>query len=83
MDMEAHAENVLQIALGLTPTDRAEIATALISSLDAGGIVDANDAWAAEIRGRIDSIDKGQVQLVPWDDVIGSMRDRLNDQATN
>lgn len=81
--MEAHAENVLQIALGLPATDRAEIATALISSLDSDSAVDVNAAWASEIRGRIDSIDNGQVQLVPWDDVIRSMRDRLNGQVTN
>ena len=35
-----------------------------------------DEAWAVEIQRRIQSIDNGEVKLVPWDDVMRQMRDR-------
>jgi putative addiction module component (TIGR02574 family) len=76
--MTTQADDILQTALSLAPVDRAEIAASLIASLDpqAGAEIDA--AWADEIKRRIDQIDRGEVQLVPADDVLRSMRGRLN-----
>lgn len=79
--MESPAESLLQTALSLPLAERAEIAASLISSLDASSDADVNSAWATEIRGRLDSIDRGEVELIPWDQVIQSMRDRLDRHA--
>jgi putative addiction module component (TIGR02574 family) len=76
--MDIQAENVLRTALSLDPNDRAEIAASLIASLDSQKDEDINTAWAEEIQRRIESIDKGEVQLIPSDEVMHSMRDRLN-----
>jgi putative addiction module component (TIGR02574 family) len=80
--MNSHAEQILQSALGLDPHDRAEIAASLIRSLDdeMDSTMDkeVEAAWSEEIKRRIESIDKGEVQMIPWDEAIRSMRERLN-----
>lgn len=80
--MDANAEQILQSALNLPPDDRVEIAESLILSLDEKRASEIESAWAEEIRRRLESIDKGEVQLVPWDDMIRSMRERLNGEAS-
>src|SRR5438094_447273 len=76
--MDSHAQQILQSALTLPPDDRVEIAESLILSLDEKRAAEIESAWAAEIKRRIDSIDRGEVQLIPWDDMMRSMRERLN-----
>jgi putative addiction module component (TIGR02574 family) len=76
--MGTEAEHLLQTALSLPPKERAEIAVSLIESLDEQSEADIEAAWAEEIKRRIESIDKGEVQLVPADEVMRSMRERLN-----
>jgi putative addiction module component (TIGR02574 family) len=76
--MNTQADHVLRTALSLDPNDRAEIAATLIASLDPQQEDDVDAAWAAEIARRIDSIDRGEVQLIPSEEVMRSMRERLN-----
>ena len=76
--MDTQAEQLLQTALTLSPNDRAEIAAQLLESLDGEPDQDVEAAWAAEIKRRIDQIDRGEVELVPWEEVLRSMRERLN-----
>jgi putative addiction module component (TIGR02574 family) len=76
--MDTQAELVLQTALTLPPNERAEIAASLIESLDDKAASDIDAAWADEIRRRIESIDRNEVQLIPVDEVMRSMRERLN-----
>jgi putative addiction module component (TIGR02574 family) len=76
--MNSHAEQILQSALSLNPDDRVEIAENLILSLDEERAADIEAAWAAEIKRRIESIDKSEVRLVPWEESIRAMRERLN-----
>ena len=76
--MNSQAEQILQSALSLNPDDRVEIAESLILSLDEDRAADIEAAWAAEIKRRIESIDKGEVQLIPAEEVIRGMRERLN-----
>lgn len=71
------ANNILRTALGLDPNERAEIAASLIASLDPPKSDDVEAAWAAEIKRRIESIDSGDVQLIPSDEVMRAMRERL------
>ena len=69
---------LFQSALSLPECDRAELAASLIRSLDSTADDDADEAWAAEIASRINSIDNGEVKLLPWDEVMQEMRDRSN-----
>jgi putative addiction module component (TIGR02574 family) len=50
-------------------TERAELAAKLLASLDEGSDADAEDAWAAEITQRAESVLRGQAKLVSWEDV--------------
>ena len=74
MNTESH--QLLRSALALPESDRAEIAASLIHSLDTESGEDIDAAWAVEIQRRIESIDNGEVKLVPWNDVMHEMRDR-------
>ena len=72
--MDIQAEHVLRTALALNPNDRAEIAATLIQSLDDEADEDVELAWAQEIKRRVEALDTGQAQLVPWDEVRRAMR---------
>jgi putative addiction module component (TIGR02574 family) len=76
--MDTQAEHFLQSALGLGPNERAAIADSLIASLDPQIDADADTAWADEIKRRVESIDRGEAQLIPADEVLRAMRERLN-----
>jgi len=76
LDMNTQSQQLLESALLLPESDRAEIAASLIHSLDTESDEDVDAAWAAEIQRRVESIDNGQVNLIPWDDVMREMRDR-------
>jgi putative addiction module component (TIGR02574 family) len=76
--MDIQAEQILQSALNLQAGERAEIAATLLRSLHDKPDDVLDPEWAEEIKRRIESIDKGEVQLIPWEDVMRSMRERLN-----
>ena len=76
--MTTQANDILRTALSLDPNERAEIAASLIASLDPPKDEDIEAAWAEEIQRRIESIDKGDVQLIPSDEVMRAMRERLH-----
>jgi putative addiction module component (TIGR02574 family) len=76
--MDTHAEQILQSALSLPYDERVEIAESLIWSLDEKEAMELEAAWAQEIKRRLDSIDRGEAKMIPWEDAIRSMRERLN-----
>jgi putative addiction module component (TIGR02574 family) len=76
--MDYQAEDILRTALNLDPGDRADIAASLIASLDPQKDEEVDAAWADEIKRRIEQIDKGEVRLIAADEVLRSMRERLN-----
>lgn len=57
---------LLQDALALSVQDRADLAAALLASLDEPADADVEAAWAEEIKRRIEEIDSGAVTPVPW-----------------
>jgi putative addiction module component (TIGR02574 family) len=64
-------------ASGLSDAERAELALSLIESLDGPADPDIEEAWRLEIERRIGQIDRGEVQLVPGDEVFARLRRRL------
>jgi len=67
--MSKVADDILTIAMQLSITERAEIASALLASLD-GETDDAVEAaWAAEIERRIERIKSGAAKGRPWAEV--------------
>lgn len=66
-----------QKAAQLSDAERAELALSLIESLDGPADPDVEEAWRVEIERRIGQIDRGEVELVPGDEVFARLRRRL------
>jgi putative addiction module component (TIGR02574 family) len=68
--MTEEASDILKRALTLPAEARAAIASSLLESLDEGPAKDGVEAaWSDEIQRRIDEIDSGKVQLIPYEEV--------------
>jgi putative addiction module component (TIGR02574 family) len=61
----------------LSETERVELALSLIESLDGPADPDVEVAWRVEIERRIGQIERGEVQLIPGDEVFARLRRRL------
>ena len=72
--MNARIDLVLEDVLRLSAEERSAVAAALIDSLETEVDDDADQAWSDEIQRRIDDIDTGRVQLIPWSEVRRRMR---------
>lgn len=64
-------------ALTLTEAERAELAHALVSSLDGSPDADAQDSWDREILRRIGEIEAGTAKLIDRAEFTRRMRARL------
>jgi putative addiction module component (TIGR02574 family) len=64
-------------ALTLSEPERAELAHALVSSLDGAPDCDAQDSWDREIARRLVEIDAGTAKLIDRDEFRRRMRSRL------
>ncbi len=67
--MSPSAKELLEQALHLDEADRASLAGALIESLDGPPDEGVQDAWEDEIRRRVEAIDTGAVETIPWSTV--------------
>ncbi len=61
----------------LTETERAELALSLIESLDGPADPGVEEAWRLEIERRVAQIERGEVKLIPGDEVFARLRRRL------
>ena len=61
----------------LSDPERAELALSLIESLDGPADPDVEEAWRVEIERRVGQIERGEVQLIPGDEVFARLRRRL------
>ncbi len=71
--MSEASREILKKALSLKESDRAELAGALIESLEGEADPGAEAAWEAEIKRRLAVLDSKSVETVPWSKV----RERL------
>ena len=76
--MNTQPQELLNLALTLSEIERANLAGSLLRSLDPSSDPTADQAWAAEIERRVQAIDRGEVNLRPWDEVMYAMRQRRN-----
>ena len=61
----------------LSESERAELALSLIESLDGPADPDVEEAWRIEVERRVGQIERGEVQLIPGDEVFARLRRRL------
>ena len=66
-------------AAQLSEAERAELALALIESPDGPpeSDVDVDEAWRVEIDRRVAQIERGEVELIPGDEVLERLRRRF------
>lgn len=67
---------IVEQALKLSPTERAEVAEKLIVSLDEVPETDVEQAWQEEIQKRLAQVDRGEVELIDSDTVMAELRKR-------
>lgn len=71
--MSGKGQRLLEEALTLPPTERADLAATLLDSLDEGGDEGVEKAWAEEIQRRVEDVESGRVKPIPWSEA----RERL------
>jgi len=71
-------EKVRIEALNLPESDRAELASSLVASLDGPRDADVEKAWDAEIMRRIAQIDAGTAKMIDREELRRRMRARMN-----
>ena len=71
--MSKTTDDILNNAMQLSTTERAELAAALLASLDGEPDEAVEDAWAAEIQRRVEHVRSGDAKGRLWSEV----RERL------
>jgi putative addiction module component (TIGR02574 family) len=80
--MAHEISEILKKALALPPEARAALAGSLLESLDERPADQGVDsAWSEEIERRIEEIDSGKVQLIPYEEVRRRLMARLSDAS--
>jgi len=75
--MSKTGQKVLDEALQLELSERAELAAELLASLDGERDEDVDAAWAAEIKRRAERARSGQDLGTPWAEARNAARDAL------
>ncbi len=63
-------DKVAEQALQLSRSQRAYLAEKLLESLDQEEPVELSEAWKAEIKRRCAEVDRGEVELIPGEQVF-------------
>lgn len=74
--MTRETEEILKKALALSPEARWALVGRLLDSLDQEVDDDADAAWEAEIARRLDDLEAGRAELVPWAEVRRRLLER-------
>lgn len=61
----------------LSEAERAEFALSLLESLEDPADQGVEEAWRLEVDRRVGEIERGEVQLIPGDEVFARLRRRL------
>lgn len=75
--MTEAANKILQEALRLPTNERMDLMAALSDSLDAPE-AELSPEWKAEVENRIAQVERGEVELVPWEQVEATIRKTLD-----
>ncbi len=67
--MSVTVDELLRQALELDPKAREELATLLLESVPTESQEEVDAAWEATIRRRVQELESGAVQTIPWEDV--------------
>jgi len=73
--MRSTAEELEEALLALPRGERARLAERLIASLDEE--TEIEQAWAIEVRRRLEAYRKGEIEAVPLEDVLSEAKRRI------
>lgn len=72
--MAAGIDEITQVALTLPVDERAQVASALLASLDdLTDPAEVHEAWTSEVTSRVDDIVSGRVKTIPRADVTAQL----------
>jgi putative addiction module component (TIGR02574 family) len=74
--MSSHTSRVLAEAMRLSLQERADLAAALLASLDGEPEEDVEQAWAREVERRARRALAGETSPEDWDEVYRKLRQR-------
>jgi putative addiction module component (TIGR02574 family) len=72
--MNQKSEAIISDAMLMPDEDRAMIAERLIASLDHEFEKDSEIAWQKELQKRVDDIDSGKVNCIPWKQIRARLK---------
>ncbi|MGA9967348.1 MAG: addiction module protein [Terriglobales bacterium] len=76
--MTPQVSEMLEKALTLSPQERGLLIDRLVDSLDEGPAEEGvEEAWAEEIKRRVDDIRSGKVEMIPGEEVRRRLAARL------
>ena len=74
--MATPIEHLFERASTLDEQDRAKLAGLLLESLEPEIDEDIESAWMEEIERRLQELDSGGVDLIPWDEAKAKLRNQ-------
>jgi putative addiction module component (TIGR02574 family) len=74
---DVDAAEILQKAMSLPAQARLALADELLDSVEGPEDPEWAKAWAAEIGRRVQEVESGQVQTIPWEVALETIRARL------
>ena len=77
--MATSKDDLFRRALQLTEAERAELAGMLLDSIEPAGDPAVEQSWLVEIERRMEQLDSGQVQAIPWEKVRSRLSNRINE----
>jgi putative addiction module component (TIGR02574 family) len=81
--MPIPAEELYREALRLNERERGDLAARLIESLDQETDEEVDAAWNSEIQQRLNELDSGQVQPIPWSEALRLIQEDSDDSASS
>lgn len=82
LSMKRHADTVLREALTLSESERAEIAGALLESLEPEPEADVEMAWRQEVVARVAALEAGEAETTPWEEIREGFLARLSERRS-
>ena len=67
--MATTSDDLYEAALELDETERAALIGRLLDSLDTEGEEGVEAAWVAEIERRVEELNSGAIEAIPWETV--------------
>jgi putative addiction module component (TIGR02574 family) len=81
--MGSSTSDLYRKALALDESERAELAGALIDSLDSNRDPGVEASWLKEIERRIKELDSGEAEGIPWEEVRERILRRIDAADTD